>query len=178
MHSSVFRNYFSCSQSGGQSLIQICSFRFDGYESYQTALEQWSPESARKSNESRSNGKLAYFSINCFSEKLFAGKVYVGFENASKHFVSSDVKNENEIGSIAVLVFDRVSSGAYRNGATAWQCVCKIYLLDKDTLAVFAEGKVYGPEPPSTTSGGDRVGEKPSIVACKKEAQRLFDDLG
>lgn len=116
------------------------SFRFDGYESYQTALEQWSPESVRKSNESRSNGKLAYFSINCFSEKLAGAVCWI--RNALKHFVSSDVKSENEIGAVAVLVFDRVSSGAYRNGATAWHCVCKIYLLDKDTLAVFAEGKV------------------------------------
>ena len=153
-------------------------FKFDGSEAYRNALKTWSPDTAKQAAaDTGIKGELAYFSINCYSEKLFSDKEYVGFEQANKRFISSDVNNADDVGAFAVLYYDRVSYGIYDNGAAAWQKMCYIYILDKTTLDVLGVDKVPGEAPDMTTSGGDRTGKAPKLSLCRDKAEELFDEL-
>ncbi len=160
------------------NVVDHREFKFDDSEAYRNALEAWSPATAKQAAaDTEIKGELAFFSINCFSEKIFGDKEYVGFEQANKRFISSDVKNADDVGAFAVLYYDRVSYGTYNNGAAAWQKVCYIYILDKTTLYVLGEDKVMGEAPDMTTSGGDRTGKTPKLSLCRDKAEQLLDEL-
>ena len=149
-------------------------FVFEGSEELGKLLAEWTPANAEKTSPHPVAGELIYYSVNYFTN----GSNYVGPEEGPRKFLKSNVESVAEAGAVAVLVFDREQYGTYSNGAKAWRIVCKVYLLETDTLKILASGIVEGDDPPSTTSGPERYGSAPRLTTCESYANNLAFKLG
>lgn len=161
---------------GVLEVLQNRPYEFEGSEALAERLEAWTPQSAETTEPHSVDGAILYYSIDCFKH-IGSAKIYKGMDGAKRKVLKSDVQRTEEIGVIAVLLYDRTPAGEYTNGADAWRDDCDVYLLEPDTLAVLAYGTVSGGNPPSTTSGGDRYGSRPLESRCREKAAELLNGL-